>query len=391
MKRSSDRILVTHSGSLPRPEDLLEMYAEQDAPSELADRLPQAVEQVVRQQVELGIDIVNDGEYGKPTGARRPLYGHMTWLWYVHNRLAGFEWVQSEVKKVASKDRERFDRFYESSPIARDAAVWTCTGPISYIGQEAVQADIDNMKAAVAGLPVEDVFVAVASPTSVQSLLVNRHYATNEEYGWAVAEAMREEYRAIADAGFIVQVDDPVLAADWDGATPETTMEEYRKAAASRIEMLNYALEGVPEEQVRYHLCWGAWHGPHSSDIELSDIVDLILRINAGAYSLEAANPRHEHEWRIWEDVALPDGKILMPGLVTHKTVILEHPELVAERIVQFAEIVGRENVIASTDCGLGGRLNEQIAWAKLGVLQEGARLASERLWSPAPALSRRR
>ena len=218
MKRSSDRILVTHSGSLPRPDDLLEMYAEQDAPSELADRLPQAVEQVVRQQVELGIDIVNDGEYSKPTGARRPLYGHMTWLWYVHNRLAGFEWVQSEVKKVASKDRERFDRFYENSPIARDAAVWTCTGPISYIGQEAVRTDIDNMKAAVAGQEVEDVFVAVASPTSVQSLLVNRHYASDEEYGWAVAEAMREEYRALADAGFIIQVDDPVLAADWDGA-----------------------------------------------------------------------------------------------------------------------------------------------------------------------------
>lgn len=379
MSASDERILTTHVGSLPRPEWLLESFAAETVPADFDERLRGAIREVVDRQREVGLDIVNDGEFSKSTGARRPKYGHLTWVSYIHDRLSGFEWIESEVRPVSSKDRARFESFYDA-PLPRDAHAWTCVGPIEYVGQEAVRQDIENLTGAIENSGGA-AFLPVASPSSVQALFPNRHYASDQEYGWALAEAMRHEYAAIADAGLIVQVDDPVLAAEWDAAPDDLEMSEYRRIVDERIEMLNHALAAIPEEQIRYHLCWGGWHGPHSSDIELKDIADLILKIRAGAYSLEAANPRHEHEWRIWQEHRLPEGKALVPGVVTHKTDILEHPDVVADRICRYAEAVGRENVIASTDCGLGGRTNEALAWAKLESLVEGARRASDRLW----------
>jgi 5-methyltetrahydropteroyltriglutamate--homocysteine methyltransferase len=381
MQQRADRILTTHVGSLPRPEWLLESFASGAAAEDFDERLRGAVQEVVARQVELGLDIVNDGEFSKSTGARRPKYGHLTWVSYIHDRLSGFEWIESELKPVSSKDRTRFESFYDA-PLPRDAHAWVCTGPIEYIGQKAVAQDIENLKSAVAERGVIGAFLPVASPSSVQALFANRHYETDQEYGWALAEAMQHEYGAIAAAGLVVQVDDPVLAAEWDAAPEDLAMSDYRKVIEERVEMLNHALSAVPAEQIRYHLCWGGWHGPHASDIALEDIVDLILKIKAGAISLEAANPRHEHEWRVWHEHRLDDGRVLVPGVVSHKTEILEHPDVVADRICRYAEAVGRENVIASTDCGLGGRTNEQLAWAKLESLVEGARRASERLWS---------
>jgi 5-methyltetrahydropteroyltriglutamate--homocysteine methyltransferase len=381
MRDGADRILTTHVGSLPRPEWLLDSYASGTTPPDFDERLSGAVKEVVDLQLDAGLDIVNDGEFSKSTGARRPKYGHLTWVSYIHGRLSGFEWLQSEVKRVSSKDRARFASFYDE-PLPRDAHAWTCVGPIEYVGQDAVAEDVANLKRAIEGRGAAGAFLPVASTASVQALFPNRHYETDQEYGWALAEAMKHEYEAIASAGLVVQVDDPVLAAEWDAAPDDLQLADYRRLVEERIEILNHALSGVPEEQIRYHLCWGGWHGPHSSDIELADIVDLILGIRAGAYSLEAANPRHEHEWRVWHEHRLPDGKRLLPGVVSHKTEILEHPDTVADRICRYAEAVGRENVIASTDCGLGGRTNEQLAWAKLAALVEGARRASDRLWS---------
>jgi 5-methyltetrahydropteroyltriglutamate--homocysteine methyltransferase len=382
MPENVERILTTHVGSLPRPEWLLESFAAEAVPPDFDDRLRDTIRGVVERQIDVGLDIVNDGEYSKSTGARRPRYGHLTWVSYIHDRLSGFEWTESEVKPVSSKDRARFASFYDA-PLPRDRHAWTCAGPVEYIGQEAVRQDIENLTSA---LPNNGgraaAFLPVASPTSVQALFPNRYYDSDLEYGWALAEAMRHEYGAIADAGLIVQVDDPVLAAEWDAAPEDLAMIDYRRVVEERIEVLNHALRAIPEQQIRYHMCWGGWHGPHGSDIELEAIVDLILRVRAGAYSLEAANPRHEHEWRVWHEHRLPEGKALIPGVVTHKSDILEHPDVVADRICRYAEVVGRENVIASTDCGLGGRTNEQLAWAKLESLVEGARRASERLWA---------
>ena len=398
MKRSVERILTTHVGSLPRPDDLVGLYG-QDAPeSKLLPRLKSAVDDVVRQQTVAGIDVVNDGEFGK---AMRRSMDFGAWWSYVYDRLAGFELREEQAKKgraawtFGSKERKEFAEFYAAEASAAQANTsaqqsgtssarlygLTCAAPVKYIGHAAIRRDIDNMAAAVAKTKVEDVFMTAVSPATLQ-ILPNEHYKSPEDYTWALAEAIREEYKAIVDAGFILQIDDPALVDIYDWwFSLKDDMAGFRKWAAFQVEAVNHALEGIPEDRVRFHICWGSWHGPHQGDVPLKDIVDLLLKVKAQAYVIEAGNVRHEHEWKIWKDTKLPQGKILIPGVVSHATNVLEHPELVADRIMRFAEVVGRENVVAGTDCGLGGRVHPQIAWSKLEALSEGARLASKQLW----------
>jgi len=399
MKRSVERILTTHVGSLPRPDDLVGLYG-QDAPeSKLLPRLKSAVDDVVRQQTAAGIDVVNDGEFGK---AMRRSMDFGAWWSYVYDRLAGFELREEQAKKgraawtFGSKERKEFAEFYAAEASAAQANTGaqqsgtssarlyglTCAAPVKYIGHAAIRRDIDNMAAAVAKTKVEDVFMTAVSPATLQ-ILPNEHYKSPEDYTWALAEAIREEYKAIVDAGFILQIDDPALVDIYDWwFSLKDDMAGFRKWAAFQVEAVNHALEGIPEDRVRFHICWGSWHGPHQGDVPLKDIVDLLLKVKAQAYVIEAGNVRHEHEWKIWKDTKLPQGKILIPGVVSHATNVLEHPELVADRLVRFASVVGRENVIAGTDCGLGGRVHPQIAWAKLAALSEGAKLATKELWS---------
>jgi 5-methyltetrahydropteroyltriglutamate--homocysteine methyltransferase len=370
--------LTTHVGALQRPPE-----AEAALVGEGSDeQLKAAVADVVRRQVEAGIDIVDDGEFGKSI-----------WQWYVTERLRGVERIEHERAPLRGRDWNEFAEFYayaQETPDVlfhgSDRAFWAsiatrpvAVGPITY-DPAPVQRDIANLKAALEGVDVADVFMPVVAPASIEVDMGNEHYASQDELLYALADAMREEYKAIVDAGFQLQVDDAWIPALWDHE-PDLQLEAYRSFAASRIEALNHALEGLPQERIRYHLCWGSWHGPHANDIPLAEIVDLMLRVDAGIYSIEAANARHEHEYHLWEDVKLPEGKKLAPGVVTHSTNLIEHPELVAERIVRFAERVGRENVIASTDCGMGSRIHPQLGWAKLETLAEGARLASQRLW----------
>jgi 5-methyltetrahydropteroyltriglutamate--homocysteine methyltransferase len=374
LKRSIGRILTSHAGSLPRPPDLLAMnQARQRGEAYDADaraaRLRSAVGEVVAQQAAAGIDIVNDGEYSK-----------INFLQYPQERLTGFEVVPGGPGFFARRDWQQFEDFYRAEIRMGTGGTLTCVGPVAYVGQELLKADIDNFTAGLKGVQVEEAFMTAIAPGTFARGR-NTHYATDEEYHFAIAEAMREEYRAIVEAGFVLQIDDPGLPDTWDQFNPEPTLEEYRKYARMTIEALNHGLQGLPEDRIRYHICWGSWHGPHTTDIPLRDIVDLLLEVRAGCYSLEAGNPRHAHDWKVWRDVKLPDGKLLMPGVVSHASNVVEHPELVADRIEQYAALVGRENVIAGTDCGMGGRIHTQIAWAKFEALAEGARIASQRLW----------
>jgi 5-methyltetrahydropteroyltriglutamate--homocysteine methyltransferase len=367
-----------------------------------AQVLGAAVADVVRRQRELGIDIPDDGEFGKPVAGS---YDYGAWWNYAFARLSGFSPVgagaqsrhqKSSVADLAltsfanRRDWQKFAAFYqdpESSgsllgsaarrPVARPA----CTGEIRYVGHAALAADIANLKTALAASGAQEGFMCSIGPGSF-ARGDDLHYQTEEEFLFAAADALREEYKAIVDAGIVLQIDDPSLPDNWDMINPEPPLEEFKKFEKVRIEALNHALRGLPVDRIRFHICWGSWHGPHTTDIPLRDIVDLVLSVNAGAYSVEAGNVRHEHEWRVWQDVRLPDGKLLIPGVVSHATNIVEHPQVVADRIVRYAKVVGRENVIAGTDCGLGGRIHPQIAWAKLQVLSEGAALASKDLWS---------
>ena len=396
MKRSDQRILTTHVGSLPRPDDLMALYAA-DAPDEtLQPRLRAAVDDIVRQQAETRIDVVNDGEYGK---AMRSTMDFGAWWSYVYPRLAGYELREEQAKKGraawthGSKERKEFAAFYAAEASAAATAQQagtstarlyglTCTGPVKYVGHAAIKRDIDNIAAAVRANRVEDTFMTAVSPATLQ-ILPNAYYKNAEDYTIALAEAIREEYKAIVDAGFILQIDDPALVDIYDWwFSMNDDIAGYRKWAAFQVEAVNHALQGIPEDRVRFHICWGSWHGPHKGDVELKDVIDLLLKVKAQGYSVEAGNVRHEHEWKVWQDTRLPDGKVVIPGVVSHATNVLEHPQLVADRIVRFARAVGRENVIASTDCGLGGRVHPQIAWAKLGALAEGARLATRQLWA---------
>ena len=396
MKRSVGRILTTHVGSLPRPNDLIELY-QQDAPDNtLLPRLKSSVAEVVNQQVDCGVDVVNDGEFGK---AMRRAVDYGAWWSYIYDRLAGFEVRQAQLDKgraawtSGSKERKEFAQFYAedggmggvgqtAGSSASRLFGLVCTGPVRYTGHALIKRDIDNLKSALSGARVEEAFIPAVSPATLQ-ILPNEHYNNPEDYTWALAEAMREEYQAIVDAGFILQIDDPALVDiyDWWFSLKGDT-GGYRKWAEFQVEAVNHALKNIPEDRVRFHICWGSWHGPHKHDVPLKDVVDLLIKVKAQAYSLEAGNVRHEHEWKVWRDVTkLPEGKILIPGVVSHATNVLEHPELIADRLVQYASIVGRENVIAGTDCGLGGRIHPQLAWEKLRALAEGAKLATKQLW----------
>ena len=394
MKRSDGRILTTHVGSLPRPNDLIELYRDNAPETKLLSRLRSAITEVVRQQAQSGIDIVNDGEFSK---AMRRATDFGAWWSYVYDRMAGFEVKQEQAGKgraawtFGSKERKEFATFYaEDGGMGSAGAAGssssrmfglTCTGPIKYTGHKIVAHDIANLKSALGGVGVEEAFVTAVSPATMQ-ILPNEYYKSPEDYTWALAEAIREEYKAIVDAGFILQIDDPALVDIWDWwFSLKGDLAGFRKWAEFQVEAVNHALQGIPEDRVRFHICWGSWHGPHSGDVPLKDVADLLIKVKAQAYSVEAGNVRHEHEWKVWRDTKLPEGKLLMPGVVSHATNLIEHPELVADRIIRFAQIVGRENVVAGTDCGLGGRVHSQLAWAKLAMLAEGARLATKELW----------
>ena len=384
-----ERILTTHTGSLPRPPEILAAFAD-GGPSE--ELLAGAVRDVVRRQTDTGLDVVGDGEFGKPTDTTNDAdHGHGVWALYVRERLTGFEWVEGEKASPSSKDRTAFPAFYGSGgrrqpaeggragEVGTTTQVFTCTGPIAYCGSELVARDIAHLQAALDGADPGGAFLPAVSPGSLPSLIPDRHHADEDAYRQALAGALREEYLAIAEAGLTLQIDDPVLVAAWD-FWPDDDLDAYRAVARRDVELLNEALRGIPTEQIRYHLCWGSWQGPHRSDLPLADVVDLMLEIRAGAYLVEAANAQHEHEWKLWRDTALPDGATLIPGVVSHKTSVVEHPEVVADRIVRYADVVGPERVMAGTDCGLGGRISSDVAWAKLATLVEGARLASDRL-----------
>ena len=395
MKTSSDRILTTHVGSIPRPEAVKEMLrarlgGEHVDEKELADRVQEAVADVVRRQSEAGIDVVSDGEMSKTS-----------FILYTDERLTGFTQVDMGepsmpasnlagpwARRIESRHEWRAFRDYYADYLPRAmppvAPPTVCTGPISYKGQDLLQRDLDNFKTALEGVNVEEAFVPSIAPSMI-GRDQNQHYATEEEYRFAIADAMKTEYKAIVDAGFILQIDDPGLGETWDMMIPHPTLEEYRKLQSMYVEALNHALDGIPEDRVRYHLCWGSWQGPHLGDLSLKDVVDLVLSVNAQAYSIEAANPRHSWEWKVWEDVKLPDNKVLIPGVIAHTTAVVEHPETVAERIINYARVVGKERVIAGADCGfaqgaLYARQHLSIMWAKFEALAEGARLATQRL-----------
>lgn len=400
MRRSTDRILTTHAGSLPRPADLREMWSKKVSGAHdeaaLQARLKSAVGEVVLAQKERGVDIPNDGEFGKPM---RAASDRGAWGNYVFDRVSGFgptslESVAPDTAAPGASmrivgvrwEQREFAEFYADTGLGAPSTAAsrpTCNGPITYTAQETLSRQLENLKAAGNAAGVEEAFVSSIAPGSLEMFCraQNAYYPTAEAFLEAIAAAMREEYRAISEAGFILQLDDPGLPGAWDMLDPRPNLEEYRRYAQLRVEILNHALEGIPEDRVRYHICWGSWHGPHTTDLPLHDVVDVMLRVKAGAYLLEAGNVRHEHEYKVWRDVKLPAGKILIPGVVSHATNVVEHPELVADRILAFADTVGRENVIAGTDCGLGGRVHPQIAWAKLRVLSEGAALASAKLW----------
>jgi 5-methyltetrahydropteroyltriglutamate--homocysteine methyltransferase len=388
MKRSVDRILTTHVGSLIRPQPLQEFLRAKQAgkPFDLQAYdhcLTRSVADVVRRQAEAGIDVISDGEFGKS----------ISWSQYVLERLSGFE--RRAVKPGGNPfqrgaDRERFAEFYAELDAHEEVATRTdsvCVGPINYTGQAELQRDIENFKAALKGVNVEEAFLPVAAPASVIPDRKNEYYKSDEECLFAIGAAMRTEYKMIVDAGFLLQLDDARAAVTYDRMVPPAAFADYRKWVDMHMEVLNHAIEGLPPERIRYHVCWGSWPGPHTTDVPLKEIVDLILKVKVGAYVIEGANPRHEHEWKVWKDVKLPDGKVLIPGVISHATNVVEHPELVAERIGRYARLVGRENVLAGTDCGFAQgpfyrRVHPSIMWAKLEALAQGARLASKELWS---------
>jgi len=387
--RSDGRIPTTHVGSLIRPPELLKFIAARQArqsydEAEYQSCLARSVAEVVRQQAKVGIDLPSDGEFGKA----------ISWSQYALERLSGFERRQAPPGKnpfARGADRARFPEFYaeldsaDGPPGSAGASgvLAVCTGPIEYTGQEELERDISNFKAALAAAGLKQGFLPVAAPSSVIPDRRNEYYPSDEDCLRAIAKAMRAEYRAIVDAGLYLQLDDARFAVTFDRMVPPASFEDYRRWVGMHVEVLNEALEGIPEERVRYHVCWGSWPGPHTTDVPLADVVDLMLKVKAGAYLIEGANPRHEHEWRVWQKVKLPPGKKLVPGVISHATNIVEHPELVAERLARVAKLVGQENILASTDCGFAQgpfhrRVHPTVMWAKLESLAEGARLASK-------------
>jgi 5-methyltetrahydropteroyltriglutamate--homocysteine methyltransferase len=372
MRRSEQRILTTHTGSLPRPAALLESAGGvgHDA------LLKESVADVVGQQLAVGLDVVNDGELGKSS-----------WAAYVLERISGFEIRRDELIPLhwLGRDRERFPEFFakEMPNALTGSPTEVCTGPITYQGQSLIQRDLNNLTSALP--PDTEAFFTAVAPASTGYNARNEYYSSDREYVYAIADALKQEYRAIIDAGLVLQVDDAVLANMYDYLVQQSPAK-YRQWGQLRVDALNHALEGIPEDRVRYHVCFGSWHVPHVADAPLADIIDLILQVRAGAYSIEAANPRHEHEWRVWQSHKLAEGKSLIPGIVTHHLTTVEHPRLVADRIIRFANLIGKENVIAGTDCGFAQsqgiqRVHPSVMWAKFESLVEGARLASQELW----------
>ena len=393
MKTSVDRMLTTHTGSLPRPSDLVEALNAKELGREydqkaLSKRVRQAIGEIVSRQVKTGLDIVNDGEHSK-----------VSWMAYARARLSGLEETNGPVQyRGATRDSLAFPAAYEDLKVmlaGRSSALvakrtvypkaWICSGPVKYVGEAELRTDLDNLKAALPGLEPSDVFMTAISPSNLELYYENRYYATVEEYLTALADAMHVEYKAIVDAGFILQIDDPRMATHYN-RTPSASVDECRNFIAARVEAVNHALRGIPEDRVRFHTCYSVNIAPRVFDFELRHFVDLMLRVRAGAYVIEAANPRHEHEWQVWQDTPLPDGKVLIPGVVSHCIHLVEHPELVAQRIMRFAGVLGRERVIAGTDCGFGtsgagDEVHPDVAWAKLEALVAGAAIASKRLW----------
>jgi 5-methyltetrahydropteroyltriglutamate--homocysteine methyltransferase len=379
MKRSRDRILTTHAGSLARPDELRALLTAKDEgalydAAALAAKVRDAVSDLVRQQVAVGLDVINDGEQSK-----------RNFTTYARERLGGIEERvlrpgERVLAQIYGRDAAEFPEYFAGrGNLAGREAV--CTGLLTYVGHAAVQADIATFRATLSGVEASEAFLPAVAPGTIEHWLRNEHYATDEAYLAAIADAMKVEYDAIVQAGFLLQIDDPDLADAWQ-IHSHMSVADYQKFAALRIEALNHALRDIPPERVRFHVCWGSYHGPHKHDLPLRDLTDLLLAVRAQGYSIEASNPRHDHEWRVWEDVKLPDGKILIPGVVGHASDFVEHPELVAERLTKYAGLVGRENVIAGTDCGLGPRVGHpRIAWAKFEALVEGARLATSQLW----------
>jgi len=384
-----NRILTTHAGSLPRSDALRELVFaraegrayDRDA---LAGRLKNEVGEIVRQQIACGVDSVNDGELGKTNFNN-----------YVRERLAGFEsrpyvpGKSPEPLSIAGRELAKFPEYFAAGGRGFGAFAGSgpsrpqvfCVAPLKYIGHAALKDDLDNLGAALQGAKAHTAFLSANTPGTIEHWLRNEHYPDEEGFVYAIAEAMREEYKAIVDAGFLLQIDDPDLPDGWQ-MYPEMSVADYRKYATMRVDALNHALRGLPRERIRLHVCWGSFHGPHQHDIALERIIDLIFRVRASGYSIEASNPCHQHEWRVFEDHELPEGAVLIPGVVGHYSDFIEHPELVAERLVRYANLVGRENVMGGTDCGLGPRVGHaKIAWAKLEALAAGARLASQQLW----------
>jgi 5-methyltetrahydropteroyltriglutamate--homocysteine methyltransferase len=395
MQKSTTRIRTSHVGRLPPPKGWEDMparlaNAEVIDSGEIASRVVPAIAETVKKQVEIGIDCINDGEFWTARSLAH-YAAHFTGLEARPVKLG-----EPPTTRHSTRERDEFRDFYADmdklgtlffvpgeNPIPPMTERVIARGPVKSRGPQAINREIDAFKTAIdrSGSKVEEAFIAVLAPGWLDHFIFNEYYNTDEEFLFALAEAVREEYRAVVSAGFMLQIDDPGLPDWWDMIKPEPTVEEYRKFAKLRIEAVNHALVGIPEEKVRYHLCWGSWHGPHTHDLPLEHIVDLVLAVKAQTYSFEAGNVRHEHEWRAWQAVKVPPGKILMPGVVSHATNLVEHPQLVADRILRYTAIVGRENVIAGTDCGLGGRVHSELAWAKLRALVEGAQLASKNLW----------
>ena len=393
MRTSTDRILTTHTGSLPRPADLVDALNAKElgqpySPKALNQRVSRAINEIAQRQAQVGLDVINDGEHSK-----------VSWMAYARARLSGLTEIDSPVRfRGATRDSLAFPAAYEDMKVmlaARSGMLvakrtvrpkaWICSGPIKYVGEAELQADIANFKAALSGVDLAEGFMTAISPSNLELYYENQYYASDEEYLAALADAMRVEFKAIVNAGLVLQIDDPRMATHYN-RTPGASIEECRKFIALRVEAVNHALRGIPEDRVRFHTCYSVNIAPRAFDFELKHFVDLMLAIRAGAYVIEASNPRHEHEWQVWEDTRLPDGKLLIPGVVSHCIHLVEHPQLVAQRLIRFANVVGREGVIAGTDCGFGtsgagDEVHPDVAWAKLAALVEGARLASARLW----------
>jgi 5-methyltetrahydropteroyltriglutamate--homocysteine methyltransferase len=381
MKYSTERILTTHAGALPLPVDLKELHNARTAGTAVDEqvfskRVTGAVADIVKKQIACGLDIINDGEQGKSNFSR-----------YARDRLSGF--IEREVKAsdhtstIYARDLTEFSDYFNARASHRGDNVKRvfCNAPLRYVGHASLKAEIADFQAGLQGQQYTDAFLPAVAPGTIEHWMKNDYYPNDEAYLVAIADAMHEEYKAIADAGFLLQIDDPDLPDGWQFMS-KMTVPEYRKYAQLRVEALNHGLRDIPPDRVRFHTCWGSYHGPHKYDIPLRDIIDIILKVNANTISIEAANPRHEHEWRVWEEVKLPAGKVLVPGVVGHATDIVEHPQAIADRLIRYATIVGKENLMAGTDCGLGPRVGSpQICWAKFEAMAEGAKLASKELW----------